>query len=552
MGSDSAWTFFNISTKPALDAEEIRYWKMNLNRILKAGLEFEFNLPEAKGYCRGDSHHCPCIHMDNNDCWSKCIYTKDCLEKYGEKFMATECKGPNCSEFIMACVECKKFTLDCETCLFRYDPENDPSKIRASLRRNLQPSNSYGKVSAFGVHDVVTDGSLLGGEGKEKGAEVLTTGRRVDYYEFWKMIDVIMQQALSKKAYVNERCSTHIHMLASYYGPVEKQEGHPGAGGPLGNGGENKVGNINISELEKPLPQIILSNFHQLCRKYQNAITWMCMGLADKNHMTRWEKYRVSILDTSPVHQSMPSIINKMEEKSQKRRGKYGWVNYMFTQFDKLGDITRFHVEMRALDGIMSASAVAAITCMYHALVIKAVELSRYGLLEVGSQKWMSKTISVKDRMLNNMGGWNDSRFSDTSCMTNEDFEFLTGESIDLINQLKHILLKTGPAYDVLEKLAYKPIALRRCEGKTWEEIEKELEIYLPKETQFEKELSRLIDTREVVGCKDEVEWCSQVFSSISAAEGVDVSGALLSIVKTNKSDGIYMWSNNLGTMLKV
>ena len=60
----------------------------------------------------------------------------------------------------------------------------------------------------------VQDGSLLG----KKGAEVITVGRRVDYWEFYKMAKTIIDTAVTKGAYVNERCSTHMHVLAGYYG----------------------------------------------------------------------------------------------------------------------------------------------------------------------------------------------------------------------------------------------------------------------------------------------------------------------------------------------
>ena len=54
-------------------------------------------------------------------------------------------------------------------------------------------------------------------------------------------------------------------------------------------------------------------------------------------------------------------------------------------------NINRFHVEFRAADCLLSPSATAAIACMYYALIIKAVEISRYGLTEVGDGEWLDR-----------------------------------------------------------------------------------------------------------------------------------------------------------------
>ena len=534
---NNQWTFFQVPGQKALASEDVRYWKNNLFKILKAGLEFEFNLPNRKGSCKGTSHLCPCIHLKVKDCWSVCLNTENCKKEFGDAFDA-KCAKQMCSGFSMACAECNDFQLDCETCEHRYDPDSDPNIIREKLREKLEPSHHYGRISKTGVHDIVTDGSLLGGDGKEKGAEVITTGRRVDYWEFYKMISQIINESMDRGAYMDERCSIHIHLLASYYDNVS---------GPL------KGVEASMSELERPLPQIILSNFHQLCRRYQNAITWMSCGLNEKQHLTRWEKFRVSILDTSPVHMSMQEIIQVMTERSNKKRGKYGWVNYMFTEFDGNNDLTKFHVEMRSLDGILVPSAVTAMTCLFYSLFIKAIEISRYGLLEVGNKEWMAQSQNIKDRLMNGMGGWDSYRVSDNSMLTNDDIDVMTFECTDLINQLKHILLRFDPAYDVLEKLAYKPVAVRRCDGDSWKDIEEQLKIEMPEETKIEKALAELIDVRRFTKCESEEDWTIKVVAAVvEETEGEGNPDNVKEVIRNNKNGGEYLWSDNLGTMLKV
>jgi len=531
---NNKWVFFQVPSKPALNLEEVRYWKNNLSKILKVGLEFEFNLPNRQGSCKGTSTHCPCIYKtDENNCWKKCVRETLCKKEFGDKFKDI-CAGQMCTGYIMNCAVCEDFTLDCEICEFRYNPDKDPDNIRKQLRDSFKPSQNYGRINASGVHNIVCDGSLLGEGSEGKGAEVITTGRRIDYWEFFKMITKIMKDSTDKGAYFNERCSIHVHLLASYYGT-------------------KGLGRSSLmSELEKPLPEIVIANFHQLCRKYQNAITWMSAGLDDYEHFTRWEKFRQSVLDVSPVSNSMPALINIMEERTGKLRGKYGWVNYMFCRFNDNNDLTKFHLEMRSLDGIMSPSAVTAMACLFYAMIIKAVEISRYGLLEVGDETWMKRSMQVKKRLLNGNGGYDSNRLSCTADLTDEDFDFLKREAYELNNQLKHILLKLGPVYEVIEKLAYSPAAIRRCAGKTWDEIEEELAVYIPKETKLEKLLASHIDMRTYVKCKDEKEWCINIIKDISEEEKEDVSEALNAIITAYKSDGEYIWSDNLGTMLKV
>jgi hypothetical protein len=533
----SKWIFFNTPSKQALSSSEVRYWKTNLDRILKAGIEFEFNLPSNKGACKGNITQCPCVKFTKDyDCWQKCANYKECCATYGKEHIANMCAYNTCTNFVSACSNCDEREVNCEQCSFLYDPNADPDNIRQTLRDELSPSHSYGKINSSGVHSITTDGSLLGSGEEGKGVEVITTGRRVDYWEFFKMNKAIIEKSHVGGAYVNERCSIHVHLLASYYDM------------------KMTIGKSNgASELERPVPQIVLANFHQLCRKYQNAITWMSMALTEKEHLTRWEKYRASILNISPVKRTMRQVRSIIEQRTGKSGGKYGWVNYMFMRFDDNIDITRFHLEMRVMDGNMSASAVTALTCLFYSLVIKAVELSRYGLLEVGSVKEADEAQEIKSKLLNNNpDGWHSPhRFSETQHLDEKTMEILTMQSLELLYQTKHILNRLGPAYDVLEQLAYKPIAFRRMEGLSWEAIEKELAVYVPTETIVEKLLFASIDTREFISCKTEEEWTTKVIASLEKEEE-GTKELIADILQEGKNNGEFVWSANIGTMLKV
>jgi hypothetical protein len=383
----------------------------------------------------------------------------------------------------------------------------------------------------------VPDGSLLG----KKGAEVVTIGRRVDYWEFYKMLKRIIDETVGRGGYVNERCSTHMHLLASYYGKMVS----------MGDGKGSSVPN-RVSEMERNMPEIVLANFHQLCRRYQNAMTWMTMGLDIPEHMTRWEKFRVSVLEISAVTDSMSKVLQRVS--SNAGGNKYGWVNYNPVEFDSNGSVRRFHVEMRAADGLLSPSALAAIGCMYYALAIKAVEISRYGLLEVGDESWMEQAREVKEAMLNNMKGYQDGdRFGDTRKL-HKYREILIGESLDLVRQLKNILIRIGPAYDVLEKLAEAPCAVRRCDGDTWEKIENDLAVIVNDEGRLDIALSEIITLNQVCECQNLEEWIGtvgQILRNDPEME-IDPDNAVLEdnireYIDAKRDDGELVWSKRIG-----
>jgi len=553
--SRDRWTFFQHASKPVISASDVLYWKNTLKKILKVGMEFEFNLPDQKGTCKGDSQTCPCMRMTTDNCWKACANLKTCTSNaniHRCDNRTEDCKPEDCGikcnnyklvcyqmycpNFVSACFTCSQFASNCTKCPDRFDPERNPNEIRNMLTRELAPSNCYGIVSGCGIHSITKDGSLLG----DKGVEVITVGRRVDYWEFFRMGKQIIDAAVARGAYMNERCSTHMHILASYYGKLPNE--------PQMNGIPS-----NISEMEKEMPEIILANFHQLCRRYQNAMTWMTMALDEPERMTRWEKFRVSILDISAILNQMRSVKDTVSHTSG--GNKYGWVNYNNCQFNGK-DVKRFHVEMRVADGMLAPSAVAALACLYYALMIKAVEISKYGVLEVGDDEWMQQAKKIKEAILNNMKDYNaGDRFGDTRNLP-KYYDILRGESYDLVRQLKHILIKIGPSYNVLEKLAERPIALRRCDGESWEEIEKDLEIPMTNESQFETKVSEFIDLRLIDECHSMEEWIAAIGQALRedpdfndhAAEDLDERVNLY--IDRRRNEGELIWSESLGTVV--
>jgi hypothetical protein len=391
------------------------------------------------------------------------------------------------------------------------------------LTNYLQPSRSYGKVSPSGVVSITTDGSLKG----DKGVEIITVGRRIDYWEFYTMSKDILDKVVELGGYLNERTGSHMHVLTSYY----EENG--------------------ANEMEKPMPQIILANFHQLCRRYQNALVWMTTALDDPNHLTRWEKFRVSVLDISPVTKDMKAVVSEISQRAG--NPKYGLVNYQNLRFAD-ADIDRFHVEFRQADSTLCPTYYAALACLHYAILVKAVEISRYGLLKVGDEGWLKKAKEMKKIILNGTGDWESSRVADT-CRLIDSAEYFIQESLDLVSQLKSVLLRLGPAYDVLLKLAKRPASLRRVDGDTWKDIEKDLAVEMTQADKLEVKISEVVDLRLIDDCKDVKEWVSEVQKMLVEDEdlGDEISiNTIMDFVESKTREGEMIWSESTGCMLAV
>jgi hypothetical protein len=197
---------------------------------------------------------------------------------------------------------------------------------------------------------------------------------------------------------------------------------------------------------------------------------------------------------------------------------------------------------------------------MYYALFVKAIEISRYGILEVGDAEWMTQTEKVKNALLNNMKDYGaGDRFGDTSNL-HKYYDVLAEESLELVRQLKHILIKVGPAFQILERLAEKPVSLHRCEGKSWEEIESLFAVETSKEDKLGIQLKEFIDLRLVSDCEDMDEWVVAVGDALreKQAEEEDLelpenlTEEIGNYVKSKTDDGDMIWSTTLGSVIEI
>lgn len=533
MKRNAKLTFVKRDDRPTLSPEDIRYWKDILRRVLKVGFEFEMNLPENRGNCPGDSLVCPCSHpeKETRQCYKKCVLLPSCKlkEKYG-------CADVHCVEFVSPCQTCTEIVRDCTLCELFDNPEKRPSKIRERLTCQLKPTNDLSTVGEVGTMSVINDGSLLG----DGGVEVTTVGRRVNFDAFYNQAKTIIDNCKKEGAYLNERTSIHMHLIAGYFYLAVQ-------------GGKMKVvyskdkqAQLNqISELEKPVPEIILANFQQLIRRYHNALTWITSAGDSYNHLTRWVKFRMPVLKFAAVRTGMPKILQQIAEQDG-HGGKYSFINYSFMMFKEgTDDIDRFHLEGRFVDGMHVPSAVAAFGILLYSLLIKAISLSQYGVMQSGDNEYMDKAYKIQNALLNNSGNWGGPRTSDTSGF--EPFrEAVRNQTQEMLDMVHSELKYHGPAEGILRKLADNPVSMMRCAGASWDDIESTLYSPVGAISEVEHKIMEAVDTFYLNDCVSQDEW-ENVFGEDAGLNKELVTNATKSLVARN----LIVWDNVAGSFMR-
>lgn len=537
-----------------LTREEYEYWYDLMPKILKIGTEFEDQLPSTQAILTA-ADTIACVKA-NNPCVESCANLETCLvERHpslcltrasgkflGQAFKcpaenaqdlaacakceawALHCRGLDCSMHTPYCTICPSFQRQGTKAVENNPLTKDPATIRKEVKALLQPTGNVGHVGKSGALEVKEDGSLVQG-----GIEIPTVGRRVHWQSFYKMCKGIIDTIVAKGAFVDERCGQHYHILAGYFN-----------GKDIGK---------SASDLEIPMPEIILANLHQLCRRYELAMFWMTSAGTAKNTLTRWAKFRMPISRYSALNTRMSKMQKELAANlhSPHRDGKYAAVAYHFCKFNAEGDLTTFHIENRIPDGCLSPAVVTAWAMMFYAMVLKAVRLSQHGLMEAGDAEYMEKVKGISPALINGWGSYDGARHADTSRVW-PHVPFIQENARELVQLLKPELLGLGEAYNVLLALANEPVSIRRVAGDSWEKIENDL--YPQREVSreaspIEGELRELVDLTAIVECQSLQEWIEE----IAAHTGRSLP-EVVQVVEAMVQSGEYYWSGPVGALI--
>jgi len=448
--------------------------------------------------------------------------------------------------------------------------------------------------------------------------EITTIAQRANFEELLALYKLILEVCKENSAFINERCSIHCHLLTQHLtgantantinsgrlmpsqaqrrtstrpGPAitirdidtvepaleeEEEENIESVSLPRVTFSEPTISglgtyqthgqiaslrthdsNLIYSDLKEGIPEIVCINFHQLIRRYENAFLWMFSAGPSLAHLTRWEKFRQSILDAniSPLILPMAEVkralahYSNQESGSNMSRGKYATMNYYYTQFDDRGNADPFHVEFRFADGHWVPEVIAAMACLLEAVLLKALDLSMYGLLSVGSAEEIKQRHAARVTLLNNNGKFGRVRVSFTHEAENYFSDFIE-QSHELLELVKTRLDSMGPVYSLLSQLADMPISLRRAKGLSWEEIQEQFRIIsiTPKTMKQDHKLSKIIKLIDLYSRPSESEeaWID------GAAKELDmpVDRIRVTIGSLTKA-GKIKWSSKLRTFVR-
>lgn len=547
MKKNNNWSFIQRPGRPPLSRQDADSIIMDMDKTLKCGIEFEWNLPDTPKGCSGDNPSCVCKNkttIEGIDCNERCSCHGKCEI---EKTSGCPASQIYCVMFVPGCAKCDKFDIGCSTCPKKRQQTETPDEIRQRVFNTLDPTKFLGSLGKSGVLDVTTDGSLQGGKG---GMEVITVGRRVNFYSIYNMCKNIMDTAKPYGIFVNERCSIHFHLLIGYLSNSnEYNKSRPNYGLAPRSGPEQARTDGNhfeIRDMERDIPETVLANFHQLWRMFEPAIVWMTSSGTSREHLTRWIKFRRSLSKYSAFRSSMSTIMEEIRKDGDNQR--YTMVNYTPTKIDSMGNISRFHIEVRVCDGMLSPAAVSSFACLFYGMLLKAVDISRYGIVESGNKEYMDKVRSILGYLCNNDGGYGGPRHSDTSKL-DPYITDLIGMSKNLLRLVGPYLTRQGNSLDILTKLAEAPISIRLSDNHSWEDIERELVSVEegPNKTDIIKsEILKAACLGIFTDCSSIEEWACALSEDIKL-DRTEIAKQ----INTLAGSGEVFWSDSRGSVIK-
>ena len=294
----------------------------------------------------------------------------------------------------------------------------------------LQPSRDLSSLGCYGVLDVISE---------HCGIEVQVIGRQPYYsalIEQYRRIFALLPEGIRARP----TCGLHYHVLT-----------------------------IGLSE---PVPEIILANVWNLTRRYAPYLRFLTSAGDSMTALCRRRNYtsHLEMVRHTPGVYSMREIQQLLRE-SRRVPEHQNFLNLEHVRFNEQGAITDFHLEFRFPDADLSPTAIVAKTFLFLAMILKAVEMSQYGVIHVGRIREWRRKVELLDMLSNNDGPL---ATSDTGRVTPEVIEELRVGCRELLELLKPIFARFehNPSFEVLSLLAETPISLLRASGRDWSQIE--------------------------------------------------------------------------------
>lgn len=372
------------------------------------------------------------------------------------------------------------------------------------IEQALHPSGNMNQLGELGVYDVIKE---------HCGVEILVIGRHPHWEALLNQYQHIILPLLAEKIRMRPTCGLHFHIL--------------GTG------------------LAEEVPEIVLANLWNMGRIFAPGLKFLTSGGGNRQELCRRRQHNAhqEFMRLSPVKHSMQEIQATLK-KSLEVPEHQNFFNIEHVRFGESGNISNFHLEFRFPDGDLCPVSITAKVFLFMTMLLKAVEISKFGLLQADIGSLMDDNKNLMDMISNNEGKL---ATSDTSAIDDIILEKYQSNAKQLLLFLKSIfLLLDNPSEVVLQQLALEPISLRRAKGQRWEKIEDELLSHInpqPTLDNTDYELIKVIELGLLIGISDQNCWIE------SAAQFLHLPAAEINKRLQNYKNRSPVWQEELGSM---
>lgn len=267
---------------------------------------------------------------------------------------------------------------------------------------------------------------------------------------------------------------------------------------------------ILIPNQIKPLPLIILKNLWQIYRYYYPAICYLTGSTYGKvirnSHYATWRSFNVSAITDfeSCIHGD--------------RAGLY----YGNCTFDN-NQCIFLNVEMRTPDSTLNPLKLILLRALGKALLLRAVELSKWGVFNVDYDQ--NKWLAIKEIARN---------INDHIDISEDRLQFMKELSIELYHDLAQFL-------DQLERKAFKEI-IEKPEFLNRRNKYREIRDNDPKENSIKSKLENIIKAKYLICCNSPSQWKNEIAQFLNTTPSF-IAKCLSSMnVMWDKELGTYIW----------
>lgn len=372
------------------------------------------------------------------------------------------------------------------------------------LTKVLKPSRDMNNLGGLGVFDVSKE---------HCGVEIRVIGRHPHWTSLVEQYQQIVAPLWRNKVRIRPTCGLHFHLLG-----------------------------IGLSE---SIPEIILANLWNITRCYAPGIKFLTSGGESWQGLCRRRQHNAhqEFMSHDPGNYHCKEIQNILRTSLVVPEHQ-NFFNLEHIHFDKQDWLANFHLEFRFPDGDLSAYSIAAKTFLFMAMLLKAVEVSKFGLLHVGSTGQWQRKRQLLDMISNNDGPL---ATSDTHGCQDVLAEYQVNSSA-LLRFLKSIfILLDNPAELLLQSLAQEPISLRRINGLSWQQIDMALANMAGPVIELDADdyrLAKVIELGLIGECQDFQDWLVQTAASLNVLSH-DVESRLQKFSQREPC-----WSHELGRII--